>query len=239
LRVGLKCGGSDGFSGLTANPLLGVFSDELIRRGGATVLTEVPEMFGAEALFMNRCLTPEVFAACAKMLNGFKDYFLSHGQPVYENPSSGNKDGGITTLEEKSLGCLQKGGTTPVVDVLPYGGCVTRPGLCFLAGPGNDLVSVTALAAAQVHLILFTTGRGTPFGGPVPTLKVATNSLLAERKPHWIDFDAGRLLEGESMTSLARRLLTLVIAVASGQQLARNEINGFREIAIFKDGVTL
>jgi altronate hydrolase len=234
----LKCGGSDGFSGLTANPLVGVFSDELIRRGGATVLTEVPEMFGAEALFMNRCATPEVFAACAGMVNGFKEYFLRHGQVVYENPAPGNKDGGITTLEEKSLGCLQKGGTTPVVEVLPYGGRMTRPGLSFLTGPGNDIVSVTALAAAGVHLILFTTGRGTPLGGPVPTVKIATNSALAERKPHWIDFDAGRLLRGETMSVLARELLQAVIALASGRQLARNEINGFREITIFKDGVT-
>lgn len=239
LRVGLKCGGSDGFSGLTANPLLGVFSDELIRRGGATVLTEVPEMFGAEPLFMNHCLTPEIFAACAKMLNDFKDYFLHHGQPVYENPSAGNKDGGITTLEEKSLGCLQKGGTAPIVDVLQYGGRLTRPGLSLLDGPGNDLVSVTALAAAGVHLILFTTGRGTPFGGPVPTVKVATNSPLAARKPHWIDFDAGRLLRGETMADLARELLQRVIETASGRRLACNEINGCREIAIFKDGVTL
>ena len=238
LRVGLKCGGSDGFSGLTANPLVGAFSDELIRRGGATVLTEVPEMFGAEALFMNRCATPEVFAACSAMVNGFKEYFLRHGQVVYENPAPGNKDGGITTLEEKSLGCLQKGGTTPVVDVLPYGGRMTRTGLSFLTGPGNDIVSVTALAAAGVHLILFTTGRGTPLGGPVPTVKIATNSTLAERKPHWIDFDAGRLLKGETMSGLAGELLQVVIAMASGRQLARNEINGFREITIFKDGVT-
>ncbi len=238
LRVGLKCGGSDGFSGLTANPLVGVFSDELIRRGGATVLTEVPEMFGAEALFMNRCATPEVFAACARMVNGFKEYFLRHGQVVYENPAPGNKDGGITTLEEKSLGCLQKGGTTPVVEVLPYGGRMTRTGLSFLTGPGNDIVSVTALAAAGVHLILFTTGRGTPLGGPVPTVKIATNSALAERKPHWIDFDAGRLLRGETMSVLARELLQAVISIASGRHLARNEINGFREITIFKDGVT-
>ena len=239
LRVGLKCGGSDGFSGLTANPLVGVLSDALVARGGAAVLTEVPEMFGAEALFMNRCATPEVFAACAGMLNDFKAYFLRHGQVVYENPSPGNKAGGITTLEEKSLGCLQKGGTTPIVDVLPYGGQVTKPGLSLLNGPGNDIVSVTALAAAGVHLVLFTTGRGTPLGGVVPTVKIASNPEIAARKPHWIDFDAGRLLQGESMTRLGAELLDLVTEVASGRQLARNEINGFREMAIFKDGVTL
>lgn len=238
LRVGLKCGGSDGFSGITGNPLVGAFSDQLIARGGTSVLTEVPEMFGAEALFMNRCVTPEVFDHCVAMINGFKEYFLRHGQVVYENPSPGNKDGGITTLEEKSLGCLQKGGTSPVVDILPYGGRVRKRGLNFLTGPGNDIVSVTALAAAGAHLVLFTTGRGTPLGGPIPTFKIATNSDLASRKSNWIDFNAGQLLEDADMRGLAENLLDQVIDTASGQP-ARNELNGFREIAIFKDGVTL
>jgi altronate hydrolase len=238
LRVALKCGGSDGFSGITANPLVGVVCDHLVGRGATAVLTEVPEMFGAEALFMNRCADRQVFDGCVAMLNGFKEYFLRHQHPVYENPSPGNKAGGITTLEEKSLGCLQKGGTTPVVDVLPYGGRLVRPGLNFLAGPGNDPVSLTALTAAGAHLVLFTTGRGTPLGGPVPTLKIATNTALAQRKSNWIDFDAGRLLDGATMPELARELLGQLIAVASGQR-TRNEINGFREIAIFKDGVTV
>jgi altronate hydrolase len=238
LRVGLKCGGSDGFSGITANPLVGAFSDRLIARGGTSVLTEVPEMFGAEALFMNRCVTQPVFDDCVAMLNGFKEYFLRHGQVVYENPSPGNKEGGITTLEEKSLGCLQKGGSSPVVDILPYGGRVRKPGLNFLTGPGNDIVSVTALAAAGVHLVLFTTGRGTPLGGPIPTFKIATNSELAARKPNWIDFNAGELLDGGTIGSLADALLDQVVETAGGQP-ARNELNGFREIAIFKDGVTL
>lgn len=238
LRVGLKCGGSDGFSGITGNPLVGAFSDQLIARGGTSILTEVPEMFGAEALFMNRCITRPVFDSCVAMINGFKEYFLRHGQVVYENPSPGNKDGGITTLEEKSLGCLQKGGTSPVVDILPYGGRIQKRGLNFLTGPGNDIVSVTALAASGAHLVLFTTGRGTPLGGPIPTFKIATNSDLAARKPNWIDFDAGMLLEGQSMASLAANLLDQVVETANGQP-ARNELNGFREIAIFKDGVTL
>lgn len=238
LRIGLKCGGSDGFSGITGNPLVGAFSDQLIARGGTSVLTEVPEMFGAEALFMNRCVTQPVFDQCVGMINGFKEYFLRHGQVVYENPSPGNKDGGITTLEEKSLGCLQKGGTSPVVDVLPYGGRIQKRGLNFLTGPGNDIVSVTALAAAGAHLVLFTTGRGTPLGGPIPTFKIATNSELATRKPNWIDFNAGQLLEGVPMAALAESLLDQVIETANGQP-ARNELNGFREIAIFKDGVTL
>lgn len=238
LRIGMKCGGSDGLSGITANPLVGALSDELIARGGSTVLTEVPEMFGAEALFMNRCTTPQVFDDCVAMINGFKDYFLRYGQPVYENPSPGNKDGGITTLEEKSLGCLQKGGSSPVVDILPYGGRIRRSGLSFLTGPGNDIVSTTALAAAGVHLVLFTTGRGTPLGGPIPTLKISTNSELVARKPNWIDFDAGELLKGAGLPNLTQTLLDLVLETASGQP-ARNELNGFREVAIFKDGVTL
>ena len=238
LRVGLKCGGSDGFSGLTANPVVGAFSDRLVAAGGATVLTEVPEMFGAEALFLNRCASRAVFDQCVDMINDFKRYFLRYGQVVYENPSPGNKAGGITTLEEKSLGCLQKGGTSEVVAVLPYGGRIERAGLNFLSGPGNDIVSLTALAAAGAHLALFTTGRGTPLGGPVPTLKISSNSDLAARKARWIDFDAGRLVSGTALPVLADELLDLVIATASGQT-TRNEENGFREIAIFKDGVTL
>lgn len=238
LRIGLKCGGSDGFSGITANPLVGALSDQVVARGGATVLTEVPEMFGAEALFMNRCASRQVFDDCVAMINGFKQYFLRYGQVVYENPSPGNKDGGITTLEEKSLGCLQKGGTSPVVDVLPYGGRIRKHGLTFLTGPGNDIVSVTGLAAAGVHLVLFTTGRGTPLGGPVPTFKISTNNELVGRKPNWIDFNAGELVEGMSLDALTQALLDQVIETASGQP-TRNELNGFREIAIFKDGVTL
>jgi len=238
LRVGLKCGGSDGFSGLTANPVVGAFSDRLVAAGGTTVLTEVPEMFGAEALFLNRCASRAVFDDCVGMINGFKEYFLRYHQAVYENPSPGNKEGGITTLEEKSLGCLQKGGTSEVVAVLPYGGRLARPGLNFLTGPGNDIVSLTALAASGAHLALFTTGRGTPLGGPVPTLKIASNSDLATRKAGWIDFDAGRLIDGLPLAAAADELLDLVVATASGRP-ARNEVNGFREIAIFKDGVTL
>jgi altronate hydrolase len=238
LRIGLKCGGSDGFSGITANPLVGAVSDLVVARGGSTVLTEVPEMFGAEGLFMNRCASQRVFDDCVAMINGFKEYFIRYGQVVYENPSPGNKDGGITTLEEKSLGCLQKGGTSPVVDILPYGGRIRRSGLSFLTGPGNDIVSVTGLAAAGVHMVLFTTGRGTPLGGPVPTVKIATNSDLAARKPNWIDFNAGELISGTSLAGLADSLFDQLIETASGQP-ARNELNGFREIAIFKDGVTL
>ncbi len=239
LRVGMKCGGSDGLSGITANPLIGALCDSLVARGAAAALTEVPEMFGAESLFMNRCRDRETFDRCAAMVNGFKEYFLRHGQAVYENPSPGNHEGGITTLEEKSLGCLQKGGTTPVMDVLPYGGRLVQAGLSFVAGPGNDLVSTTALAAAGCQMVLFSTGRGTPFGGPVPTPKIASNTPLARRKPGWIDFDAGRLVAGDSLPKLADELLALVVDIASGRQLTRNEINGCRQIAIFKEGVTL
>jgi altronate hydrolase len=239
LKVGLKCGGSDGFSGITANPLVGALSDRLIAHGGTSVLTEVPEMFGAETLLMKRCVSREVFDGCVGMINGFKEYFLRHNQVVYENPSPGNKDGGISTLEEKSLGCTQKGGNGPVVDVLPYGGRLSRPGLNLLDGPGNDIVAVTVLAAAGAHMVLFTTGRGTPLGGPVPTVKISSNSELAARKSQWIDFDAGRLLYGASLDELADDLLDQVVAIASGTLTTKAETNGFREIAIFKDGVTL
>ena len=239
LRIGMKCGGSDGLSGITANPLIGAVCDKLVARGATAALTEVPEMFGAESLFVNRCRDRETFDKCVAMVNGFKEYFLRHGQPVYENPSPGNNEGGITTLEEKSLGCLQKGGTTPVMDVLPYGGRLAQPGLNLVAGPGNDLVSTTALAAAGCQMVLFSTGRGTPFGGPVPTPKIASNTPLAQRKSGWIDFDAGRLVAGASMPKLADELLALIVDIASGRQLTRNEINGCRQIAIFKEGVTL
>lgn len=238
LRIGLKCGGSDGFSGITANPLVGALSDLLVQRGGTTVLTEVPEMFGAEGLLMNRCVNKDIFEKAVKMINGFKDYFLRHNQVVYENPSPGNKDGGITTLEDKSLGCTQKGGTSPVVDVLAYGDWLKTPGLNLLTGPGNDIVAVTVLAAAGAHIVLFTTGRGTPLGGPVPTVKLSTNTALSKKKPKWIDFNAGVLLEGVSMDQLATDFFKYVVEVASGKQ-TRNEENEYREIAIFKDGVTL
>jgi altronate hydrolase len=239
LKVGLKCGASDGFSGITANPLVGALSDLLVAHGGTTVLTEVPEMFGAETLLLNRCTTREVFDKCVNMVNGFKAYYLSHEQPIYENPSPGNKAGGITTLEEKSLGCVQKGGTSPVIDVLDYGEPLQTNGLNLLTGPGNDPVSITALTAAGAHLILFTTGRGNPLGAPVPTIKISSNTPLAKRKPHWIDFDAGRLLDGASIPDLADDLFRAVLKVASGNMLTRNEQNNYREIAIFKDGVTL
>ena len=239
LRIGLKCGGSDGFSGITANPLCGRVSDLIIAQGGSSVLSEVPEMFGAETLLMNRCINRTVFEKCVAMINGFKDYFVRHGQVVYENPSPGNKAGGISTLEDKSLGCTQKGGLSAVVDVLDYGEPLKTPGLNLLTGPGNDMVASTVLAAAGCQLILFTTGRGTPFGTVIPTLKIATNTALATRKKNWIDFNAGALLEGKTMDELADELLDLILDVASGKTEAKNETGKFQEIAIFKDGVTL
>ena len=231
LVVGLKCGGSDGFSGLTANPLVGRFSDWLVARGGSTVLTEVPEMFGAETLLMRRCRDRAVFEKCVKMVNDFKDYYTRHGQPCYENPSPGNKAGGITTLEDKSLGCVQKGGSSRVEDVLDYGEHVKAHGLSLLTGPGNDLVASTVLAASGCHLVLFTTGRGTPFGTVVPTMKISTNTALAQAKPHWIDWDA---MANPDVEAFAAK----VLEVASGAP-ARNEVENARDIAIFKDGVTL
>lgn len=239
LRVGLKCGGSDGLSGITANPLVGAFSDLLIRHGGTSILTEVPEMFGAETLLMRRCINETIFQKCVAMIDDFKDYFFRHNQVVYENPSPGNKSGGITTLEEKSLGCVQKGGSAPVVDILEIGSRPATTGLHLLTGPGNDMVAVTLLAASGAHLVLFTTGRGTPLGGLVPTLKIASNTPLAIKKPQWIDFDAGRLLGEATLPHLTAELFDLVLAIASGKVRTRNEVQGYREIAIFKDGVTL
>lgn len=238
LVIGLKCGGSDGLSGITANPAVGAFSDMLISKGGTTILTEVPEMFGAETILMNRCRTKELFDKTVDMINGFKDYFTSHGQTVYENPSPGNKAGGITTLEDKSLGCIQKGGTAPVDGVLGYAQRVETPGLNLMYGPGNDLVSATNLAAAGAQIVIFTTGRGTPFGCPVPTIKVSTNNALYAFKKNWIDFNAGTVAEGEEIGHAGKCLLDKVLSVASGEQTV-GEKHGYRGIAIFKDGVTL
>ncbi len=239
LVVGMKCGGSDGLSGITANPTVGRFSDMLVAQGGSTVLTEVPEMFGAEGFLMDRCVTPEVFQKAVSMIDGFKDYFIRHGEVVYENPSPGNKAGGITTLEDKSCGCVQKGGSAPIVDVIGYGDAVTEKGLNMLYGPGNDLVSSTALTAAGAHMVLFTTGRGTPFGAPAPTLKIATNTPLAIKKAGWIDFNAGVVAGGQrTLDEAARDLMALVLDIASGKQ-TKTEEKGFREISIFKDGVVL
>ncbi|MBQ5579104.1 MAG: altronate dehydratase [Prevotella sp.] len=238
LRVGLKCGGSDGFSGITANPLVGEFSDWLVAQGGTSILTEVPEMFGAETILMNRCENSQLFEQTVTMINDFKEYFLSHGEPVGENPSPGNKAGGISTLEDKALGCTQKCGRAPVSGVLAYGDRLQVNGLNLLSAPGNDLVAATALASSGCQIVLFTTGRGTPFGTFVPTMKVSTNSLLFQNKPNWIDFNAGELLEGVEMKALLRKFIELIIKVASGD-LVRNEINGYREISIFKNGVTL
>ena len=238
LKIGLKCGGSDGFSGITANPLVGSLADKVISFGGSCVLTEVPEMFGAEHLLMERCESKEIFDKTVSLINDFKDYYKRHNQVIYENPSPGNKAGGITTLEEKSLGCVQKGGLSRVVDVLDYGDRLSKNGLSLLNGPGNDIVAITNLTAAGVHLILFTTGRGTPIGAPVPTVKVATNKKLATSKKNWIDFDASPLLNEKTMPELTDDFLSYIIEVASGKE-TRNEINGYKEISIFKDGVTL
>ena len=238
LKVGLKCGGSDGFSGITANPLVGRISDRLVSMGGTTVLTEVPEMFGAETILMNRSESKAVFEKTVHLINDFKSYFIENKQPIYENPSPGNKAGGISTLEEKSLGCTQKAGTSAVRDVMLYGERLKTKGLNLLSAPGNDLVASTALASSGCHLVLFTTGRGTPFGTFVPTVKVSTNSNLNARKPNWIDFNAGSLLEGESMEELRERFIRFIIGIASGNP-TNNEKNDYREIAIFKSGVTL
>ena len=238
LRIGLKCGGSDGFSGITANPLVGEFSDWLIAQGGTTILTEVPEMFGAETILMNRCQTADLFQKTVHLINNFKEYFLSHGEPVGENPSPGNKAGGISTLEDKALGCTQKCGHAPVSGVLEYAERLKTNGLNLLSAPGNDLVASTALAASGCQMVLFTTGRGTPFGTFVPTMKISTNSQLFKSKQNWIDFNAGKLVEGVDMLPLRNDFIDKVITTANGEKV-KNEMNGYREIAIFKNGVTL
>lgn len=238
LIVGLKCGGSDGFSGITANPLVGDFSDILVSKKGTAILTEVPEMFGAEDILMERCKNEEVFNKTVSMINDFKGYYISHNQPIYENPSPGNKKGGITTLEEKALGCTQKAGSATVVDVLSYSQPVTIPGLNLLSAPGNDLVATTALAASGAQLVLFTTGRGTPFGSCVPTIKISSNSYLANNKNNWIDFDAGSLVKGADRKDLSKKLFSYVLEVASGKKVKAEEA-GFYDIAIWKQGVTL
>jgi altronate hydrolase len=240
LVIGCKCGGSDGFSGISANPLVGRIADRVTALGGRAILTEVPEMFGAEQVLMNRAADEGVFAEIVAMVNDFKQYFLRHGQPIYENPSPGNKAGGLTTLEEKSLGAIQKGGRATVTDVLRYGEPVRRPGLSLLEAPGNDGVSSTAMVVSGATLLLFTTGRGTPLGFPVPTLKISTNTPIAEKKPHWIDFNAGALLDGTAtVEELADALFARILDVASGRVLTNNEKHDYREIAIWKDGVTL
>lgn len=239
LTIGLKCGGSDGLSGITANPLVGRISDLIIGAGGTSILSEVPEMFGAETILMNRCITEEKFNDTVSLINNFKDYYKSHNQTIYENPSPGNKAGGITTLEDKSLGCTQKGGSANVVNVLSYGEVSNVKGLNLLQGPGNDIVACTALSASGANLVLFTTGRGTPLGGPTPTVKIATNYELFNHKNNWCDFNAARVLDETDMDTLALEFLDYIIKVASGEIHTKNEINDFREIAIFKDGVTL
>lgn len=238
LVIGMKCGGSDGLSGITANPTVGAFSDLLIAEGGTTILTEVPEMFGAETLLMNRCENEELFEKTVSLINDFKNYFTSHGQAIYENPSPGNKEGGISTLEDKSLGCTQKSGSAPVRGVLAYGEAVTGKGLHLLSAPGNDLVASTALAASGAHMVLFTTGRGTPFASPVPTVKISSNSSLYQRKKNWIDFDCGEMVSGKSLEELGEALFGYVLEVACGKQVKAEEA-GFHDMAIFKQGVTL
>lgn len=239
LTIGFKCGGSDAFSGITANPLCGRLCDMFTALGGKAILTEVPEMFGAETILMNRATDRKVFSHCADMINGFKDYYISHSQPVYENPSPGNRQGGITTLEEKSLGCVQKGGSAEVCDVLLYGEQCKKSGLSLLSGPGNDMVSCTNLTASGANIIIFTTGRGTPFGAPVPTVKVSTNTTIYDKKKNWIDYNAGKILDGCSFEQATNELLEYILSIADKKELTKNEQNGYREIAIFKNGVTL
>jgi altronate hydrolase len=238
IKFGLECGGSDGFSGITANVMLGKFSDVMIQNGGTTVLTEVPEMFGAETRLMSRAQNKHIFDDIVNMINSFKKYYKDHNQVIYENPSPGNKKGGITTLEEKSLGCCEKAGKSEIVDVLTHGELIKKNGLNLLSAPGNDLVATTALGMSGCHLVLFTTGRGTPFGGFIPTVKISTNTALYQKKKHWIDFDAGVITAGIDINELTNQFINYVVDVCNGCE-TNNEKNNFREITIFKSGVTL
>lgn len=238
LIIGMKCGGSDGLSGITANPAVGAFSDLLISKGGSTILTEVPEMFGAETLLMNRCENEALFEKTVCLINDFKQYFTDHHQTIYENPSPGNKKGGISTLEDKSMGCTQKAGSAPVRGVLSYGEPIREKGLNLLSAPGNDLVASTALAASGAQIVLFTTGRGTPFASPVPTVKLSSNTALYEKKKNWIDFNCGTFVETADLASLGNELFEYVLSVASGEKV-KSELAGFHDMAIFKQGVTL
>lgn len=239
LKVGLKCGASDGFSGISANPLTGCFSDTLASCGGTVVLTEISEMFGAEAILMNRCINLDIFEKSVKMINDFKNHYIKYGQKIYENPSPGNREGGISTLEEKSLGCIQKGGSSQVTDVLNYGDRSMVPGLNLLSSPGDDIIAVTALVAAGCQIILFTTGNGNPLGAAVPTVKISSNTTLYEKKKKWIDFNAGTILEEKNWDELTGELLDLILKVASGKIQTLNEIHGYRGISMLKDGATL
>jgi altronate hydrolase len=238
LRVGMKCGASDAFSGVTANPLVGAAADRISVHGGTVALSEVPEMFGAETILLNRSVDRETFEAGTAMINGFKRYYLDKNLPVYENPAPGNKEGGITTLEEKSMGCIRKGGNVPVTDVLEYGETLKKTGLSLVTAPGNDLVSITALAASGATILVFTTGRGNPLGSVIPTVKVSSTTLLADKKPRWIDFDAGPLLEGADMNRMADDLVDTILETASGR-LTNSERAGYRDMAIWKGGVTV
>lgn len=237
LVLGMKCGGSDGLSGVTANPVIGAVGDMLVARGGSTIITEVPEMFGAEGMLINRCVSDKVFQKAADMLNEYKDYFISHGQPVHSNPAPGNYEGGISSLEDKSLGCVQKGGTAPISDVISYGDQIRTNGLTLLGGPGSDLVSATNLTAAGAHIVIFSTGRGTPYCTAVPTVKVSTNTALAEKKKDWIDFNAGTVAEGQPIKEAAQALFEYLLKLVSGKIKTHGEQNNYREIAIFKNGV--
>lgn len=239
LKIAFKCGGSDAFSGITANPLCGHIADRITAVGGSAILTEVPEMFGAETLLMNRADSEETFQKIVDMINSFKQYYIDHNQPIYENPSPGNKRGGITTLEEKSLGCIQKGGHALVTDTLSYGDRCKKPGLNLMTGPGNDNVSITNLLTSGAHILLFTTGRGNPLGTAIPTIKISTNTNLYSRKNQWIDFDAGIILQDNSFENSADKLWEYIINVASGKESTKNEINGYKDIMIFKNGVLL
>ncbi|RJE79015.1 UxaA family hydrolase [Paracoccus sp. JM45] len=218
LRIGLQCGGSDGFSGITANPALGVACDMLAAQGASVVLSETPEIFGAERLLLDRAASPDIAGKLLERLDWWQDYAARNGASLDNNPSPGNKAGGLTTILEKSLGAVAKAGGTPLNAVLEYGQTITAAGLNFMDTPGYDPVSVTGQIAGGAQLIVFTTGRGSAFGSkPAPTIKLATNDALFSAMRDDMDLNCGDVLTGVSLTEKAGQIVDMILAVASGQ----------------------
>lgn len=233
LVVGVECGGSDAWSGVTANPAVGAIADALVAHGGTVILSEVTEFIGAEHILAARAISPEVGKAILRAVARREGVAVEMGVDLRgAQPSPGNMEGGLTTIEEKSLGAIVKGGTTPVREFLGYGERPSARGLVVMDTSGNDLESVTGMVAGGAQVVLFTTGRGTPVGNPiVPVIKISSNTPLYERMRDDLDFDAGSILRGEPPTSVAARLAALLLEVAGGRP-TQAEVWGHREFAI-------
>ncbi len=219
LLVGLECGGSDGASGITANPALGYASDLMVAHGGTAILSEIPEVYGAEQLLTRRSISREVADALLDRIHWWEDYAQRHHASIDNNPSYGNKQGGLTTIFEKSLGAVAKGGTSPLRAVYKYAEPVTERGFVLMDTPGYDPASVTGMVAGGAQVIVFTTGRGSCFGcKPAPTIKVATNTPMFNRMREDMDINAGTILEGATVEDVGREIFEMIIATASGRQ---------------------